>query len=201
MDLHGTPNDLIRVFNGISCVLCGPIIQKGLYPLLNRYKIPFRPLARITVAFLVMACAMAYAAGIQKLIYSSGPCYNYPLECEASRDGLVHNSVNVWIQVPLYFILAVAEILGFVAATEYSYSKAPKDMKALLQAFAQLMSGVGAALGIALSPTAKNPLLVWLYTSLAGVMLVSAFGFWILFGKYDAVDDELDAQQLQETSQ
>lgn len=104
------------------------------------------------------------------------------------------NSVNVWIQAPLYFILAIAEILGFVSALEYSYSKEPKDMKATIQAFTQLMSGLGAALGIAVSPAAKDPQLVWLYTTLAGVMAATALGFWICFRKYDKLDPELGKQ-------
>ncbi|APA08595.1 hypothetical protein sscle_04g033650 [Sclerotinia sclerotiorum 1980 UF-70] len=185
MELHGIPNDLIRTFNGIACVICGPIIQKGLYPLLEKYHIPFKPVARITAAFLVMSIAMAYAAVIQKLIYSSGPCYEYPLECDASNNGTIHNRVNVLIQIPLYFILAVAEILGFVSALEYSYSKAPKEMKAIVQAFTQLMSGLGAALGIALTPAAVNPQLIWLYTALATVMAATALCCWWCFRKYD----------------
>lgn len=199
MELHGAPNDLIRTFNGIACVICGPIIQKGLYPLLSKYRISFRPIARITAAFLIMSIAMCYATVIQKLIYSSGPCYEYPLECPASQDGTIHNSVNVWIQVPLYFILAVAEILGFVSALEYSYSKAPKDMKAVIQAFTQLMSGLGAALGLAVYPAAKNPYLVWLYTALATVMAMTALGFWICFRKYDELDAAEDKRIAQQS--
>ncbi|PQE28706.1 PTR2-Di-and tripeptide permease protein [Rutstroemia sp. NJR-2017a WRK4] len=197
MDLHGIPNDLIRTFNGIACVICGPIIQKGLYTLLGKYHISFGPIARITAAFIIMSVAMAYATVIQKLIYSSGPCYEYPLECAASKDGMIHNSVNVWIQVPLYFILAVAEILGFVSALEYSYSKAPKEMKAIIQAFTQLMSGLGAALGIAVSPAAKNPQLVWMYTTLASVMAATAMIFWLCFRKYDKLDAEIDKQNAE----
>ncbi|KAI1108972.1 oligopeptide transporter [Nemania sp. NC0429] len=178
LDSHGAPNDLIRVFNGAACVLCGPIIQNGLYPLLRKYKIHFRPMARITAAFLVMAVSMTYATIIQKLIYSSGPCYEYPLECEASMNGKIHNS-----------------IFGFVTALEYSYSKAPKEMKPFLQAFAQLMSGIGAALGIALSPAARNPYLIWLYTALAAVMGVSALGFWLFFRHYDDIYEELERKE------
>lgn len=177
MELHGIPNDLIRTFNGIACAICGPILQKVFYPLLEKYHVSFKPIARITAAFLIMSIAMAYATIIQKLIYSSGPCYEFPLECAASKDGSIHNSVNAWIQVPLYFILAIAEILGFVSALECSYSKAPKDMKAIIQAFTQLMSGLDAALGIAVSSAAKNAQLVWLYTTLAGVMAATALGF------------------------
>lgn len=73
-------------------------------------------------------------------------------------------------------------------------------MKAVIQAFTQLMSGLGAALGLAVYPAAKNPYLVWLYTALAVVMATTALGFWICFRKYDELDaaeDKLNAQQRQ----
>jgi POT family proton-dependent oligopeptide transporter len=195
MDLAGTPNDMIQVFNAVACIILGPIIQKGLYPTLTKYKIPFKPVARITAAFFFMSFAMAYAAGIQKLIYSRGPCYEYPLACAASDNGRLPNSVIVWVQVPVYFILAVGEILGFVTALEYSYSKAPRDMKAMVQAFTQLMAGIGAALGMAISPAASDPNLVKFYAALAAVMAGTAVVFWLLFHEYDRIDDDLDAQQ------
>jgi POT family proton-dependent oligopeptide transporter len=103
--------------------------------------------------------------------------------------------VIVWVQVPVYFILAVGEILGFVTALEYSYSKAPRDMKAMVQAFTQLMAGIGAALGMAISPAASDPNLVKFYAALAAVMAGTAVVFWLLFHEYDRIDDDLDAQQ------
>ncbi|EED18671.1 oligopeptide transporter, putative [Talaromyces stipitatus ATCC 10500] len=147
--LDGIPNDTIKALNPVVCVLLGPIIQKFLYPSLRRIGIPFRPIARMTWAFITMGGSVAVAAVIQKLIYTRGPCYDHPLACKDDTNR--PNDISVWSQTPIYFLLATAEILGFTTLSEYSYSEAPKNMRTLVQALAQLSSGVGSALEIVVS--------------------------------------------------
>ncbi|KAL8733935.1 MAG: hypothetical protein Q9181_003386 [Wetmoreana brouardii] len=197
MDLRGVPNDMIQAFSGVACVLIGPLIQY-LYNFLAHRKIPFGPIARIAVAFFFCGGAMAYAAGVQDLIYASGPCYDRPRACPASENGKLPNDINVWVQIPLYFILAVGEIFGFVTASEYAYSKAPPNMKTIVQAFVQLTACAGSALGMALSPVAKDPDLLVMYACLAGVMILSAALFYWKFSKYDKVDEELNQMNVQD---
>jgi POT family proton-dependent oligopeptide transporter len=199
MDLQGVPNDMIQAFSGVACVIFGPIIQ-ALYSFLAKRKISFGPIARITAAFLVCVGAMAYAAGVQKLIYNTGPCYDHPLACEASQNGKIPNSIVVWVQLPVYFILAVAEIFGFVTASEYAYSKAPKDMKTMVQALTQLTACLASALGMALSLVSKDPKLVIMYACLAAAMALSAILFWWKFRKYDEREDEMNKANVHEDS-
>ncbi|KAH8588490.1 POT family-domain-containing protein [Bisporella sp. PMI_857] len=191
MKLYGIPNDMINSMAGVGCIVLGPVFQ-ALYSFLGRRKIKFGPIARITVAFLVCGGAMAYAAGIQKLIYSAGPCYDRPLACALSQGGRVPNDVNVWLQLPMYFIIAVAEILGFVTVSEYSYSKAPPGMRTIVQALTQLTAAVGSAFGMAITPLAKDPTLIIMYSCLTGAIALSAGLFWWRFRKYDKMDAELN---------
>ena len=144
------------------------------------------------LTFFQVAAAMALAAGTQKAIYNTGPCYDSPLMCPASDGGKIPNRLSVWIQTPIYFILAFAEIFGFATLSEYSYSKAPKDMRSLVQALRQLTAGVGSALGMALSPVSKDPKVLYLYVGLAVVMAITAPVFWAFFAKYDDLDEELN---------
>jgi POT family proton-dependent oligopeptide transporter len=99
----------------------------------------------------------------------------------------------VWLQTPIYVILAPAEIFAGVTASEYAYSKAPRNMKVVVQAISLLTSGLGQALGLAVSPAAKDPQMVGLYSGLAGAMAVVTGAFWLWFRKYDAEDEEMDA--------
>lgn len=199
MTLAGVPNDMIQAFSGVACIIFGPLIQ-GMYEFLARKKIEFGPISRITVAFLFCGASMAYAAGLQKLIYTSGPCFDKPFRCpEAeSRDGgkLLPNNVNIWIQLPVYFLLAIGEIFGFVTAFEYAYNKAPQDMKSVVQATTQLTAALASVLGMALSPTAKDPNMVIFYACLAASMGLSAGIFWWVFHKYDKIDEELNRLAL-----
>lgn len=94
MDLCGVPNDMIQAFSGVACVLIGPLIQY-LYNFLASRKIPFEPIARIAVAFFFCGGGMAYATGVQKLIYATGPCFDQPEACPASDNGKLPNNINV----------------------------------------------------------------------------------------------------------
>ncbi|KAI9745050.1 MAG: hypothetical protein M1818_001328 [Claussenomyces sp. TS43310] len=198
MQLHHVPNDAIPALNPVACVILGPIIQKGLYPFLQKRKIEFRPIARMTVAFIFMSASMAYAAIVQRLIYNSGPCYEDPLACPASNAGSAPNNINVWIQVPVYFLVAAAEIFGFATLFEYSYSKAPKDMKSLVQALSMFASCIASALGMALSTVSTNPEILYLYAALAAAMIMSSLPFWLWFKRYDEIDEELNRLGLDE---
>ncbi|KAI9035749.1 oligopeptide transporter [Aspergillus affinis] len=121
---------------------------------------------------------------IQKLLYpglqNQGIAFGTP------------NNISVWAQAPVYFLPAFAETLGFTTLSEYSYSKAPKDMRSLVQALRQVTVGVGSALGIALSAVAVDPKVMYMYTGLAATMIVVAPGFWAAFRRYDRIDDELN---------
>ena len=196
MSLHGVPNDMIQAFSGVACIIIGPLIQH-LYNFLASRKISFGPIARIAVAFLFCGGAMAYATGVQKLIYAARPCYDQPRACPASDNGKLPNDINVWVQTPIYFILAVGEIFGFVTASEYAYRKAPQDMKTIVQAFIQLTACAGSALGMALSPVAKDPDVLIMYACVAGVMTQSAALFYWRFRKYDKIDEELNQMDFQ----
>jgi POT family proton-dependent oligopeptide transporter len=184
MNLHGVPNDMIQAMAGVACVVFGPVIQ-ALYGFLAKHRIAFGPMKRIAVAYIICGSAMAYASGLQQLIYSTGPCYDAPLACTASDNGRIPNDINVWTQLPVYIGLAVAEIFGLVTASQYSYSHAPKDMRSVVQAMVQLSACLGSVMGIAISPAARDPWLVVVYASIAAALGVCSVLFWWIFRRHD----------------
>lgn len=185
MRLDGVPNDAINAINPVFCVILGPLLQRYLYPGLRKAGIRFGPIARMSWAFVTMSGAMAFAAGVQKLIYSRGPCYDTPLACGASDHGRIGNAIGVWVQIPIFFFSGLAEILGFTTVAEYSYSEAPRNMRTLVQSMVRVSSGIGSALGVAVSPLSKGPTVLYLYTGLAATMIVVASVFWVTFHRYD----------------
>lgn len=106
---------------------------------------------------------MAYAAITQHLIYAAGPCYNAPLACPAADD-TTPNQIHVAVQVPAYFFIALSEIFASITGLEYAFTKAPPSMKSFVMSIFLLQTALGAALGIALAPTATDPKLVWMYS-------------------------------------
>ncbi|CZT14317.1 related to PTR2-Di-and tripeptide permease [Ramularia collo-cygni] len=182
MELSGVPNDMIQAIGGIACVVLAPLIQT-LYALLARQGIIPTSTLLITLAFILCGVTLGYSSGIQHLIYMAPPCYTAPLKCLGGGGvGVgVPNEISVWLQIPMYFIAALSEILSFVTISEIAFTRSPKEGKAIVQALSQLAASLGSLMGLAISPLAKDPKLVGYYASLAGVMGISALGFWLGF--------------------
>ena len=170
MQTGGTPNDVVPAMNQVACIVFAPMIQYGLMPFLARRRVRFGAIARIGTGFALTAVSMAYAALVQQRIYAAPPCFARPLACAAAAHGAVPNRVSVWLQVPVYAFIAAGEIFAVVTGLEFVYDQAPRDMKTLVQAVAQLMAGFGSVLAVAVAPAARNPWLVAFYAGLAIAM-------------------------------
>lgn len=190
MVTYGIPNDMIKIAGPISGIIVAPIIQKGLYPYLTKKNIAFRPITRMTVGFFILFLSMVYIIGVQKLIYMSGPCYDRPLECPAADNGTIPNQISVFLQIPIYFISSLAEVFCMTTGTEYAYNNAPDSMKTLVQAIWLAMAGIGISLALAFTPLTKDPYLVIMYGSLAGLLGGATILLWVLFRHLDNVEEE-----------
>ena len=128
---------------------------------------------------------MAYAAVVQHLIYNSTPCYLDPHGCADGDTSTIH----IALQIPAYALIALSEIFASVTGLEYAYNKAPNSMKSFIMSLFLFTNAIGAAFGVAVSPTARNPGTVWLYTGLALNMGVSGGFFWVCFRHYNETED------------
>jgi len=142
--------------------------------------------------------AMAYAAWLQKLIYDSGPCYTAPLKCDAALmpgGKYAPNNVHIALQTPAYSLIGISEIFASVTGLEYAFMKAPSSMKSVIMSVYLLTNAVGAILGIALSPFAVDPELVWLYAGLGIACFIAGVAFWLIFRKMDDAEEEMDESE------
>ncbi|QVM07553.1 peptide transporter ptr2 [Coccidioides posadasii str. Silveira] len=196
MELHGIPNDLMQNIDPLTIIIFIPICDRLLYPFLRKMGIPFKPVTRITTGFMLASASMAYAAIVQHLIYNRPPCYNFPKNCPASNDGELGNRIHVAIQTPAYLFIGLSEIFASITGIEYAFTKAPLSMKSFVTAVFLLTSAFGAALGMALSPTAKHPKLVWMYTGLAVASATAGVIFWLLYSRYNEKEEELNALEV-----
>lgn len=199
MNGHGIPNDLMQNFDPIAIIVLIPILDKLVYPLLQKMHVPFKPITRITVGFMVAAIAMMYAAIVQHLIYTTGPCYDAPF-CDASIvDGqATGNDVHIAIQTPAYIFIGVAEIFLNVSGLEYAYTKAPASMKSFVQSMYLLTNAFGSAIGIALSTVAYDPAILWMYVGLCVTSMITAVIFFVLFRNLNAREDEMNSLSAKE---
>ena len=195
MQLHGIPNDLLSNLDPIVIIIFIPVCDRLLYPALRRARIPFRPVTRIFMGFMVGAAAMAYAAGVQKMIYSAGPCYASPGDCDAALqpDGdYAANDVHVAVQTPAYLLIGLSEIFASITGLEYAFTKAPASMKSFIMAMFLLTNAFGAALSAALAPTAVDPLLLWMYTGIAVATLIGGLLFWTIYRRLNGEEEEMN---------
>ncbi|GES65298.1 PTR2-domain-containing protein [Aspergillus terreus] len=194
MQGHGIPNDLMQNFDPISIIVFIPVLETLIYPLLRRLRIPFRPITRISLGFVVASLAMMYAAIVQHLIYSAGPCYEHP-GCDASIvDGVTSgNKVHIAIQTPAYMFIGLSEIFASVSGLEYAYTKAPPSMKSFVQSMYLLTNAFGSAIAEALTPAAYDPAILWMFVGLACASFAVGIIFWLVFHHLNSQEDQMNA--------
>ncbi|KAK7691936.1 hypothetical protein QCA50_005341 [Cerrena zonata] len=193
MTLNGTPNDLIQNLNPISIIVMIPILDFGVYPLLRRWKINFSPIKRITFGFIVAGLAMLYAAVLQKFIYETSPCHdNQPSECVDAQDEPLQSPLNVWIVSGPYILVGLAEIFASITSLEYAFTKAPKRMKSVVNAFSQFQTAVSSALNFALTAVNVEQRFTWLFGSFGITAWVIGLLFYITFYQLDKQELELN---------
>lgn len=187
MKSDGTPNDLLPAMNQVGCIVLGPLVQSCLYPLLHKYRIYMKPITRITIGFGFISLSMLYATAVQHVIYTIATCSD--IECREAQNMTRWKSdrPNVWIQAPVYFLIATGEIFAYTTALEYAYDHSPNEMKVVVQAISLLIAGIGSATALALTSVAHDPNLTIFYASLSGAMAVTTIVFWLLFRRYDMI--------------
>ncbi|CAG8557919.1 9984_t:CDS:2 [Paraglomus occultum] len=180
------PNDIMNNFDPLTLLFMIPLFEKVIYPFLRSKGLALRAVTRIFIGFLLSSVAMGYSAVLQRIIYNTGPCYNHP-GCSDPND------ISVYWQIPIYVIVAISEIFASITGLEYAYRKAPPSMRSLVTALFLTTSAFGSILGYAIVPLAVDPYLPYMYSLLAGIMVITACVFYGLFRKYD-VQEELEEE-------
>lgn len=190
MDVHAIPNDIMQNIDPIAVIIFVPLINKFFLPFLRKLGFPMYPVTRIFWGFVSVSLAMAYAAIVQHIIYSSPPCFQWPMETDETSEHYcpTFNKVHVAVQTPAYVFIALSEIFASVTGLEYAYTKAPITMKSVIMSIFLVTNAIGAALGIAISPTAKNPKFMWMYIGLCIATIIAACVFWCVYSHYNNLE-------------
>ncbi|KAL1881145.1 hypothetical protein VTK73DRAFT_4592 [Phialemonium thermophilum] len=192
MELNGVPNDVIANLDPIALIVLIPIFDFLIYPLFRRLKINFSPLKRITAGFFVGAAAMVWAAVVQAYIYWYSTCGSHASGTLPDGSRCPPVRINVWVQSGSYVLIAISEIFASITSLEYAFSKAPRNMRSMVQAVALFTTAVSAAVGEAFVSISQDPLLVWNYGSMAVLAFVAGCFFWVQFRRLDAEEDTLN---------
>lgn len=116
------------------------------------------------------------------------------MACDAAGpDGTIPNKVHVAVQTPAYLFIGLSEIFASITGLEYAFTKAPPSMKSFVMSIFLLQSGFGSALAIALSPTAEDPKIIWMYTGICVATIIAGGLFWFCFKGYNETEEEMNA--------
>ncbi|KAI5202111.1 PTR2-domain-containing protein [Aureobasidium subglaciale] len=191
LQLNGVPNDIIQNLNPISIVLMIPLLDRVIYPGLQKIGWKFTPIKRMTLGFFFAAASMIAAAVMQHYIYKLSPCGKHASDPDCIEENGVA-PINVWAQIIPYVFIGIAEIFTNVTSLEYAYAKAPANMKSLVMSINLFMSAFASAIGQAFTPLSQDPLLVWNYTIITILAFLGGVGFWWCFRDLDADEDRLN---------
>ncbi|QMW34520.1 hypothetical protein G4B84_009986 [Aspergillus flavus NRRL3357] len=189
MELHGVPNDIIMNLNPVTLIIFIPIMDQVVYPGIQRLGVQFTPLKRMYAGYMLAAISMVSAAVIQHYIYQTGKCGKYPGEKSCKTPA----PVNVWVQAVPYVLIAFSEIFTSITGYEYAFTKAPKNMKSLVQSIYLFMHAFSSAIQQGLTLLSTDPLLVWNYGFVAVLSFIGGNLFWITHHKLDKEEDELNS--------
>lgn len=192
MTLNGVPNDVVNNLDPFALILFIPLCDQFLYPGLRKMGWQFTAIKKITAGFWLAAAAMIWAAVVQYYIYKTSPCGSQANNC-FNDDGTVNPApINVWAQTGCYVLIAFSEIFASITSLEYAYSKAPRNMRSLVQAIALFTNAISAAIAEALNPLAGDPLLIWNYGVFAVLSFLGGVFFLWQFWGLDKEEDELN---------
>jgi POT family proton-dependent oligopeptide transporter len=141
-----------------------------------------------------------YAALVQNAIYKSPPCFDHLTAC-GDRQSSAQERPNVWIQSPLYFLMAAGEVFAMTTAMEYAEKHAPQNMEVFVQAIGMLITGIGSTVALVIAGAARDPYLVYFYAALAIGMFVTSIIFYIAFRKCDQDEPEINNDPEKEKAQ
>ncbi|NXX11602.1 S15A1 protein, partial [Podargus strigoides] len=121
-------------------------------------------------------------------------CTGETLDITYSED-IPPNTVHMAWQIPQYFILTCAEVVFSVTGLEFSYSQAPSNMKAVLQAGWLLTVAVGNIIVLIVAGASKLSKQWAEYVLFAALLLVVCIIFAVMAFFYTYVDpNEIEAQ-------
>lgn len=194
MTLNGLPNDILQNLDPFALIILIPITDQFIYPGLAKIGYPLTPIKRITLGFWTGAAAMVAACVLQAYIYRTSNCGTSASDSylDAAKTIPCVSPLNVWIQTPIYILIAFSEIMASITGLEYAFTKAPKNMRSIVTSLFLFTSAISTALGEAFVSLSADPLLVWNYGVFGVLAAIGGTGFWLSFSHLDRDEDKLN---------
>ncbi|KAG7271407.1 hypothetical protein CRUP_031219 [Coryphaenoides rupestris] len=211
--------DQMQTVNPILILTLVPIMDSVVYPLIRKCGLNFSPLKRMTVGMFLAAMAFVAAALVQIEIDASEEYFTFDEDAIvvstfmgnasiiqnvtlamgkpsiAVAEDIKPNSVHMALQIPQYFLITAGEVVFSVTGLEFSYSQAPSNMKAVLQAGWLFTVAIGNFIVLIVAELAQIPEQWAEYVLFASLLVAVCFIFSIMAHFYTYMDPaEIEAQ-------
>ncbi|KAL4809415.1 POT family-domain-containing protein [Aspergillus unguis] len=187
MQLHGIPNDIINNLDPLALIILIPIMTHLVYPAIAKLGYNFTPLKRIWAGYMVASASMICSTVTQHYIYTLSPCHSAASTCDKPAP------ISVWVQSISYVLIALSEIFTSITGYEYAYTKAPKNMKSLVQSLYLFSNAISAAIQQGLTSLSADPLLKWNYGFIAVLAFLGGNIFYYTHRELDREEDYLNS--------
>ena len=71
-------------------------------------------------------------------------------------------------------------------------------MKSFVMSMFLLTNAFGSAIALGLSSVSVDPKLVWMYTGISVAAFIAGTLFWLLFSRYNKMEDRMDAMEAED---
>uniref|UniRef100_A0A4W6G4R8 Solute carrier family 15 member 1 n=1 Tax=Lates calcarifer TaxID=8187 RepID=A0A4W6G4R8_LATCA len=155
------------------------------YPFINNCNTKFTNLLPEVILFKSAACSQKHHR------YPDPNCQDSVTAVEDIKP----NSVHMALQIPQYFFITAGEVMFSVTGLEFSYSQAPSNMKAVLQAGWLFTVAIGNFIVLIVAELAKIPKQWAEYVLFASLLVAVCVIFSIMAYFYTYIDPtEIEAQ-------
>ncbi|KAL9981186.1 hypothetical protein ACROYT_G009856 [Oculina patagonica] len=142
-DLGVVPPALLSLVDVVFVLILIPVMDKWIYPWLDRKGWSPSVFARISIGFLFAVASMLVAGGVE-------------IARKADTDNCVNQTVGhlnytacmyIYYQIPQYGLIGISEVFASVGALEFAYKEAPKTMQSLVMGLFFFTQSAGSLLG------------------------------------------------------
>ncbi|KAL9981184.1 hypothetical protein ACROYT_G009854 [Oculina patagonica] len=142
-DLSVVPPAWISLVDIIFVLILIPIMDKWIYPWLDRKGWSPSVFTRISIGFLFAVASMLVAGGVE-------------IARKADTDNCVNQTVGhlnytacmyIYYQIPQYGLIGISEVFASVGALEFAYKESPKSMQSFVMGLFFFTRSAGSLLG------------------------------------------------------
>ncbi|XP_076446914.1 solute carrier family 15 member 4-like [Babylonia areolata] len=200
------PASGLNAFNTIIIIILIPIVDRGLYPCMEKIGRPLSHLQRIGIGFVLASLSMVVAGVVEIARKDRMEEPGGTLTQDLGGEKFIASSMSVFVQVPQFALVGASEVFASICGLEFAYTQAPKSMQGVIMGLFLVTSGLGGFLASGILNAVKaatksypwfddeinNAHVEYYFFLLGGLMLLDFFIFLLIAKFYRYRHTEYD---------